>query len=298
MPTPTKLRLQDLEVRALLSAEYAPPATAVVTGTDAHDLITLTRSDYDHVTVTVQSFLDPEWTQPAADPVTSELSAWETFGINGGAGHDRVQIVDPTFGHVLLWGTNLRGVYPVHWTEVGPDGSVIVMTEEMETSYATLGATESAPATLTDGVELNDGTEVQLGFDFWIYIDDPIMIYPVDPPVGGPWIDILPPALEIPDGMTLEAPAIELVGVDEAVLIGEGDEVWPAVAFDPATDGEYAADEWSDGGDLADMWVEYADNLPADESNWWTGDGTDGSDWLTGEATDDWLVTDLESCVS
>src|SRR5262245_66002413 len=52
VPTPTKLRLHDLEGRALLSAAYAPPATAVVTGTDAPHLTTPTPSAYHHVTLT------------------------------------------------------------------------------------------------------------------------------------------------------------------------------------------------------------------------------------------------------
>src|SRR5687768_5464754 len=65
MPTPPKkcLRLHELEDRSLMSAD------AVVTGTDAHDVITLNRLGRYRVDVSVQSFRDAEWTQPTGDPV-------------------------------------------------------------------------------------------------------------------------------------------------------------------------------------------------------------------------------------
>jgi len=292
VPTPprNRLRLQELESRCLLSADFAPPAGVVVPGTDANDVIALTRLDEDRVQVTIQSFLDPEWTQPTGDPVTSyEGSTHEIVGVNGGAGHDRVQIVDPLFGHVLLEGTNRHQVYTGTILTRDPDGTMTTRTDDFVASYWVPGATESAPATVTDGAEIGDGAEIQVAFDFWIdWIDDPVM------PLPAPWDPVPEPGTD-GGAMTLEGSADDYAVLDDAVLmIGEEDGLVPAVAFEPGPDGDVGPDWTSDQSDLSDLWVDWADGLPADQWGAESGYTGDGSDEWGGESLDDWLLTDLE----
>jgi hypothetical protein len=272
-----------------------------VTGTDANDVITLTRLDDDRVQVTVQSFLDADWTQPTGDPVTSfEAPARGFIGVNGGAGHDQVRIVDPVFGHTFLWGTNLHTFYTVHGVTFGPDGSAIPHTEQFETSYARLDATEAAPATVTDGAEIVDGTEVQVGFDYWIkWIDDPVMPEPLPllpvMPLPAPW-DPMPEPGTDGEATTLEGPADGFPILDDAVLmVGEGGALLPAVAIDPGPDGDVMPGRAPDQGDLSDLWVQWADDESLDQGGAESGYSDGGSDAWGGENMDDWRVTDLEA---
>lgn len=284
----------SLEDRALLSADVGPSEPIVVHGTHEHDRIILIRLDEDRVVVKVESCLDPEWTRSTVNLVISyEAPAGCIVGVNGDGGHDVVEFADSVYGHILLSEASIHNS-PTHSVGIqGPDGWII-WAEEVQPCFAELDASDAAPASFTDGVEMEDGTEINKGLNVRCCIDDPVCLLPIedDHPVFPE--DLIPENgvdVEADDAsIDSEGPVANFPCLGDAAFPTEEDEgTWPAIYFDPESEGTAGADGLLDDGDLADLW---ADGLPTDEYDLWTADGDDGSDW---PSDDEWIVTDLDS---
>ena len=316
MPTPLtnrlRRRIEALEGRCLLSGGLEPADPIVVTGTDAHDVITLTRLDEHRVAVSVQSFLDPGWTRPTADAVVSYeiqltdstlASSWvllsypaqrgfiDTTGsirVEAGAGNDRVEVVDRCGQPYFVNGTH-RTDDPTP----DPDGGVLVLPWLDDTDNRWLYAhdvwtqeiREQYTGTLVEGIDMAEGAGVGVRFHGipvrswteWVGPFEPIC---PDPPPGPP---------DGSDDVPADPPSADefLSGDGLGLLVGEDEESWPDTGSDAGAEGDVGADWLSDE---PDPWAEWADDLPIEgESDYDPADGDASAD-----GTDEWLETGLE----
>lgn len=296
MPAPPngpRLRLEPLEDRRLLTADGTLPDPFVVTGTDANDVITLTRVNDYRVEVAVQSFRDAGWTQPLGEPVRSEIRptmGWlnnsglcvshlttGTIQVDAGAGHDRIEVVDTVGGGLYVSGTNRTPPKPADDTWI--DGTP---TDEHGGRWASAGYPVNA-VTLIGGVDMPAGAAVGVRFQANA-MPLPIPDCPDDNSIGPE------------DNAAVEAsPDGFPAGIARTPLLGGQEDGWSGTDFDAGSSGDGGPAWRSDDSSLSDLWTQAGDSLWLDGSEGETGSSPGGSDTWAGDGMDGWLITDLES---
>lgn len=298
------LHVQELEARSLLSAGVEPSDPLVATGTDAHDVITITRLDEHRVEVTVKSFRDSQWTQPTGDPVLRQelqtavdqlvfgirtleypghstiARVTETIQIESGAGMDRIDVVDmlgqpyfvsDTYRNDPALAAEIGVLLVPWWDESGGHWAYAhdVWTAELRPFYA---------GTLIEGVDMAAGAVVGVKFmnsyERW---EDPIWLEPT------PDINDGAEFAEVVDTPETDHPAIAWEGVDSSGL-----------EFPGAGDGATYSDWLDDSAAGLEMWAGFTDDSLIDAGEEDIGYGDAGSDWESDDQMDDMMMTDLE----
>lgn len=326
MPTPPhtrRLRLETLEDRRLLSAgdgppypmpavpvpagpipaDQRPPDPIVVAGTDANDVITLTRLHDGRVEVTVESFLDPDWTQPTGDPVVryettltgddltfpSQVDgepvgrglapALNTIRVEPGAGTDRIEVIDLLGSWIYVSGTNR----PATLT----DSAGGAWAAAFDVMPCVVGLTSSA--TLDEGVNMAEGGDVGVRFAA-IFHTLPLIESPIPGPDGtnpdGGAAD-LPPADVSAEGLPTGGPLTPAI-LWEGIDTSEAD-------FDPGLSGDSGADWLSGDPNPFGLGVQAGADRWFDWSGGENAYGLDRSDSASADGMDAWLETNLET---